>query len=102
MAVAKSSTMQPDPAGILKPVMSGASASGSKSSLQNRNEQYLRAQVETASPTRLVVLLYDGAIRFCAQAIEAMQKRDLETQHINLLRVQRIISELIGSLNREA
>jgi flagellar protein FliS len=65
-------------------------------------QQYQRTQVETASPTRLVVLLYDGAIRFCHKAQEAMRKGELETQHINLIRVQRIVGELIGSLNREA
>jgi flagellar secretion chaperone FliS len=65
------------------------------------HRQYQQAQIETASPTRLVVLLYDGAIRFCSLALEAMQVRDIETQHINLLKAQRIVAELMGSLNRE-
>ncbi len=65
-------------------------------------EQYQRAQVESASPTRLVVLLYDGAIRFCRLAQEAMRKRDLETQNTNLVRAQRIVGELLASLNRGA
>jgi flagellar protein FliS len=65
-------------------------------------QQYQRAQVETASPTRLVVLLYDGAIRFCSIAQEAMRKRDLETQNTNLIKAQRIIGELMSSLDRES
>lgn len=64
--------------------------------------QYQRAQVETASPTRLVVLLYEGAIRFCSVAQEAMRNGDLETQNTNLLRAQRIVGELLSSLNRSA
>jgi flagellar protein FliS len=65
-------------------------------------EQYQRAQVESASPTRLIVLLYEGAIRFCSLAQDAMQKGDLEIQNANLIRAQRIIGELLGSLNRNA
>jgi flagellar protein FliS len=64
--------------------------------------QYQRAQVETASPTRLVVLLYDGAIRFCHKGQEAMRRGEFETQNTNLINAQRIVGELLGSLNREA
>jgi flagellar secretion chaperone FliS len=63
-------------------------------------QQYQRAQVESASPTRLVVLLYEGAIRFCSLAQAAMRARDLETQNANLIRAQRIVGELLASLNR--
>ena len=38
-------------------------------SLGNPYNQYQRTAVETATPTRLVVMLYDGAIRFLNQAI---------------------------------
>lgn len=64
--------------------------------------QYFRNQVETASPTRLVVLLYDGAIRFCTLGLESMCAGDLEKQNTNLIKAQRILGELMGSLNREA
>jgi len=66
------------------------------------HHQYRKAQIETASPTRLIVLLYDGALRFCAMAREAMQSRNLEAQHINLIKAQRIVGELMGSLDRKA
>ena len=64
--------------------------------------QYQRAQVESASPTRLIVLLYEGAIRFCSLAQDAMQRGDLEGQNLNLIRAQRIIGELLACLNRTA
>ena len=66
------------------------------------HQQYQRAQVESASPTRLIVMLYEGAIRFCRLAQEAMRQRDLEKQHLNLIRAQRIVGELLASLNRSA
>lgn len=86
-------TMPPaasDPAPRPRPVQRGAM------------HQYQRAQVESASPTRLVVLLYEGAIRFCGLARDAMERRDLEAQNTNLIRAQRIVSELLSSLNRPA
>lgn len=63
-------------------------------------QQYQRAQIETASPTRLVVMLYEGAIRFCSLAQDAMRKGDIESQNTNLIRSQRIVGELLASLNR--
>lgn len=80
----------------------GSSSSAALSSGGRQpHRQYQQSQVETASPTRLVVLLYDGAIRFCARAMEAMQARDYQEQNTNLLKAQRIIGELMSSLNKE-
>jgi flagellar protein FliS len=55
--------------------------------------------VETASPARLIVMLYDGAIRFINEAAYAMQQRDYETQNTKLQRAQKILAELISSLD---
>lgn len=66
------------------------------------HQHYRRAQVETATPTQLIILLYDGAIRFGTLAREAIQGGDLETQHTNLLKTQRILTELMSSLDRKA
>ncbi|MCS6831751.1 MAG: flagellar export chaperone FliS [Armatimonadota bacterium] len=62
---------------------------------------YQRTQVDTASPARLVVMLYDGAIRFLRQGQAAMQQGDREKQNHYLVRAQRIIAELASSLNME-
>lgn len=67
----------------------------------NTAAQYQRTQVETASPMRRVIMLYEGAIRFCQTAQDAIAKQDLQAQHINLCKAQGIVSELLGSLNRE-
>jgi flagellar protein FliS len=86
------------------PSGSGPAKAGARPNPAHRGamQQYQRAQVETASPTRLVVLLYEGAIRFCRMAQDAMKQRDLETQNTNLIRAQRIVTELLSSLDRNA
>ncbi len=65
----------------------------------NGYERYLETAVETASPARLIVMLYDGAIRFVNEASHAMRQRDYETQNTKLLRAQKILAELISSLD---
>jgi flagellar protein FliS len=65
----------------------------------NGHERYLEMAVETASPARLIVMLYDGAIRFINEAAHAMQQRDYETQNAKLQRAQKILAELISSLD---
>ena len=67
----------------------------------NGHERYLETAVETASPARLIVMLYDGAIRFINEAAYAMQQRDYETQNAKLQRAQKILAELISSLDFE-
>jgi flagellar secretion chaperone FliS len=60
---------------------------------------YTESSVLTASPERLVVMLYDGAIRFLGQAAVAMRA---DNQRVFLDRVQRaeaIIKELNLTLN---
>ncbi|MCX7993125.1 MAG: flagellar export chaperone FliS, partial [Fimbriimonadales bacterium] len=54
-----------------------------------------------ASPARLIVMLYDGAIRFINEAVYAMRQRDYETQNARLQRAQKILAELISSLDFE-
>lgn len=68
---------------------------------QNTAMQYQRAQIETASPTRLIIMLHEGAIRFCQVALDAMTRKDLNAQHVNLLKAQRIIAHLLASLNHD-
>jgi flagellar protein FliS len=65
----------------------------------NGHDRYLETAVETASPARLIVMLYDGAIRFINEAAYAMQQRDYETQNTKLQRAQKILAELISSLD---
>ncbi|MDW8051969.1 MAG: flagellar export chaperone FliS [Armatimonadota bacterium] len=67
----------------------------------NGHERYLETAVETASPVRLIVMLYDGAIRFINEAAYAIRQRDYETKNAKIQRAQRILTELICSLDFE-
>jgi flagellar protein FliS len=61
-------------------------------------QEYQRAQVNAASPTQLIVMLYDGAIRFLSQSVEHMSAGNIEQRHMSILKAQRIITELHASL----
>jgi len=67
--------------------------------LQQRNK-YLQNTVQTATPGQLLIMLYDGAIRFCRQGIEAIKEQRYEDANISLLKVQDIISEFIITIDR--
>ena len=68
----------------------------------NPYQQYRATKVETAGSVDLVVMLYQGAVRFIRLGIEALERDDAKTAHTNLVRAQDIVVELLGSLNREA
>jgi flagellar protein FliS len=68
---------------------------------------YQTQAIMTASPGQLVLLLYDGALRFLALAHVALEagNNDLtrfEVTNRNLQRAQNIIAELKGTLNHDA
>ena len=52
-----------------------------------------------ASPVQLVVMLYDGAIRFMEEGKRAMEEKNYEVQNSKLQRAQKIVMELMGSLD---
>ncbi len=67
--------------------------------LDNPYETYKKAQVQTANQGKLIVMLYDGAIRFVKAAIEAVGNNKLESAHRNIVRAEDIITELLLSLD---
>jgi len=70
-------------------------------SLSNPYAQYRQNSVETASPTRLVVMLYDGAVRFLSQGLAAMQAGQHVQQSILIGKAQAIIAHLHDTLDTE-
>ena len=61
--------------------------------------QYNRNKILTASPQELTLMLYDGAIKFCNIAMTAVEQKDVEKAHINIMKVQRIIEEFQMTLD---
>lgn len=67
--------------------------------LQNGYSQYSNSKIMTASPAQLTLMLYEGAIKFCNIAIVAIENNDIEKAHINIRKVENIISEFRATLN---
>ncbi|RIX47304.1 flagellar export chaperone FliS [Paenibacillus nanensis] len=62
-------------------------------------QKYQQSSVQTATSSQLVIMLYEGAIRFTKAGIEGIKKRNYEMANNNLKKAQAIIHELIASLN---
>lgn len=69
--------------------------------LASSPQAYRESAVLTASPERLVTMLYDGAIRFLGQAAIAMSDGDVGMTHIKLRRAEAIIAHLQNTLDME-
>lgn len=67
--------------------------------MPNPYAQYRQTQVQTAAPEQLVLMLYDGAVKFSAQAKEHIAAKNMEAANNALIRVQDIFSELQASIN---
>jgi flagellar protein FliS len=67
----------------------------------NAYNTYRQTQAQTAAPGELIVMLYRGAARFVSSAIEAIEAKDVQTAHNQLVRAQAIIGELHQTLDFE-
>ena len=61
--------------------------------------QYRQVQVNTASPGKLVLLLYQGAIRAMKQGIDMIEKKDFEGKGNALIKAQDFVMELNMALD---
>ena len=68
---------------------------------QPATNPYLRTKILTASPEELRLMLYDGAIKFCRQAQEALGQKKFEDSYNALMRAQKIVLELSTSLKHD-
>lgn len=57
----------------------------------NAYAQYNNSKILTASPEELTLMLYDGAIKFCNIAMVAVEQKDIEKAHINIVKAQKIV-----------
>lgn len=53
--------------------------------------QYNNSKILTASPAELTLMLYEGAIKFGNMAIMAIDEKNVEKAHINIVKAQKII-----------
>ena len=64
-------------------------------------QAYRRVETESRSPLEIVVMLYDGALRFLVEAREAHLRGDLRGRASAVSRTLAILSELQNTLDLE-
>ncbi|ANY66968.1 flagellar export chaperone FliS [Paenibacillus sp. BIHB 4019] len=67
--------------------------------LNSPYQVYQQSSVQTATPGQLIIMLYEGAIRFTKGGIEGIKKQNYEMANTNLKKAQAVINELLASLN---
>lgn len=65
----------------------------------NARQAYAESSILTATPEQLVVMLYDGAIRFLRQSAEYMRAGQREQSRNRMSRAEAIIDELNSTLD---
>jgi len=64
--------------------------------------QYQNNQILNSSPEQILIMLYDGSIRFCRQAMLAMDEGQKTIQAEKISRAMAIVCEFSNTLNFEA
>ncbi len=67
----------------------------------NPYQSYKKNAIMTASPEELTLMLYDGAIKFCNQAIMAIEANKIEDAHHLIRKVEDIVQEFVITLKPE-
>lgn len=65
-------------------------------------DAYRRTEVQSRSPLELVVMLYDGALRFMREAKAGLEARDVKRRADAISRTLAIIAELQNTLDMKA
>jgi flagellar protein FliS len=65
----------------------------------NAAAAYGNSKILTATPAELTLMLYEGAIKFCNLALMAISKNELEKANLNIIKSERIITELRTTLD---
>jgi len=70
-------------------------------SAQSAHQAYKNNSVTTASPGELTLMLYNGCIKFLGKAKVAIHEKNIQEKNLNLQKAQRIIQELMSTLNMD-
>ena len=65
----------------------------------NAAAAYQNNRIKTASPAELTLMLYEGAIKFCNIALEAVDEKDIDKAHLNIIKAEKIIAYLRSTLD---
>ncbi len=68
-------------------------------SFGNPYANYANTKIQTATPAQLTLMLYDGAIKFCNLAINAIDNKQIEEANVNIKKTEAIVAEFRATLN---
>ena len=68
---------------------------------KNPYAAYNNSKIQTASPAELTLLLYEGAIKFANIALTAMENKDIQKAHTNVMKTERIIIEFQSTIDHK-
>ncbi|MBB6445131.1 flagellar export chaperone FliS [Bacillus benzoevorans] len=69
--------------------------------MHNPYKSYQQNSVNTASPGELTLMLYNGCLKFILLAKKAIVDHNIEEKNTNLIKAQKIIQELMVTLNMD-
>lgn len=67
--------------------------------MSNGYNKYKKTSIESASKEKILLMLYEGAIRFVKHAKEAIQNKDVKTRGEMIGKAYDIVMELASSLD---
>ncbi|APH03588.1 flagellar export chaperone FliS [Bacillus weihaiensis] len=69
--------------------------------INNPYAAYQQNSVTTATPGELTLMLYNGCLKFIKQASVAIENNHYEEKNINIQKAQKIVTELMVTLNTD-
>ncbi len=69
--------------------------------MTNPYQQYKQNSIMNATPGQLIVMMYNGCMKFIKTAEKAIEQKDIEGANNAILRAQDIIDELMSALDRQ-
>ena len=67
----------------------------------NYQNAYKKASVNTLDQNKLIIMLYDGAIKNASFAVEHLKTGEIEKVHNGLVKTKNIVTELMATLNMD-
>lgn len=64
-------------------------------------KQYQTSNITTATPEKLMIMLFDGAIQFLQKAKTAIEEKNLQERSTNIEMARKIIRELMRTIDLE-
>ena len=71
------------------------------STFSNYQNAYKKASVNTLDQNKLIIMLYDGAIKNANFAVQYMESGEIEKVHDSLIKTKNIVTELLATLNMD-